>query len=78
MRRATAPDIPLLVNLMSEFYGEAGYDLNHAHAEAAFAALVADKRLGRVWIIQAEHQDVGHLVLTLDTRWNMGPNCLPR
>ena len=65
MRRATTADIPLLVDLMSEFYAEAGYSLNPAHAGAAFAALVADERLGCVWIIQAEHQDVGHLVLTL-------------
>jgi hypothetical protein len=65
MRRATGADIPLVVNLKSEFYAEAGYDLNHAHVEAAFAALVADERLGYVWIIQAEHQDVGHMVITL-------------
>jgi GNAT superfamily N-acetyltransferase len=65
MRRATADDIPLLVGLMAEFYAEAGYDLDHAHAGAAFAALLADERLGHVWIIQAEHQDVGYMVLTL-------------
>jgi GNAT superfamily N-acetyltransferase len=65
MRQATATDIPLLVDLMAEFYAEAGYDLNQARAGAAFAALVADERLGYVWIIQAEHQDVGHMVLTL-------------
>jgi GNAT superfamily N-acetyltransferase len=50
---------------MTEFYGEAGYDLNHAHAGAAFTALLADERLGYVWIIKAENQDVGHMVLTL-------------
>jgi GNAT superfamily N-acetyltransferase len=65
MRRASANDIPLLAGLMAEFYAEAGYELDHARAKAAFAAILADERLGYVWIIQAERQDVGHLVLTL-------------
>jgi GNAT superfamily N-acetyltransferase len=34
-------------------------------AAGAFEAIIADERLGYVWIIQAEYQDVGHLVLTL-------------
>jgi GNAT superfamily N-acetyltransferase len=65
MRRAAPNDIPLLVGLMGEFYAEAGYDLNHARAAEAFAAVVADERLGYVWIIEAENQDVGHIVITL-------------
>ena len=31
----------------------------------AFSAVLADERLGYIWIIQKEHQAVGHLVLTL-------------
>lgn len=50
---------------MAEFYAEAGYALNRARAGEAFAAVLADERLGSVWIIQVEHQDVGHMVLTL-------------
>jgi GNAT superfamily N-acetyltransferase len=50
---------------MAEFYAEAGYALNQARAAAAFTAILADERLGYVWILQAEHQDVGHIVLTL-------------
>ncbi len=65
MRRASVGDIPLLVSLMSEFYGEAGYRLNGPRAAEAFAALLADERLGYIWIIEAEGEDVGHLVLTL-------------
>jgi GNAT superfamily N-acetyltransferase len=65
MRRASLNDIPLLVDLMAEFYAEAGYDLHHTRAAGAFEAILADERLGYVWIIQAEHQDVGHIVLTL-------------
>jgi len=65
MRRATPGDIPLLVDLMAEFYAEASYALDHARAAGAFVAILADERLGYVWIIQAENHDVGHIVLTL-------------
>jgi GNAT superfamily N-acetyltransferase len=53
------------VELMTEFYAEAGYALDRARAGEAFAAVLADERQGSVWIIQVEHQDVGHMVLTL-------------
>jgi len=65
MRRATPNDISLLVGLMAEFYAEGGYDLDQTRAQEAFAAILADERLGRVWMIESQHQDVGHLVLTL-------------
>src|SRR5579875_1482800 len=65
MRRASDKDIDLLVGLMAEFYAEAGYKLNHTHASDAFASILANERLGCVWIIQSEGQDVGHVVLAL-------------
>ena len=65
MRRAGSDDIPLLVSLMAEFYAEAGYELNPTRAAGAFATILGDERLGYVWIIQIEHQDIGHIVLTL-------------
>ncbi len=65
MRRATYDDIPLLVDLMTDFYAEGGYELHRPRAAAAFEAILADARLGYVWIITAEDLDVGHLVLTL-------------
>jgi GNAT superfamily N-acetyltransferase len=65
MRLASLNDIPLLVGLMTEFYAEAGYGLDRTRAARAFAAIVADERLAYVWIINAEHRDVGHVVLTL-------------
>ena len=50
---------------MAEFYAEAGYVLDRAHAGEAFAALLADQRLGRVWLIRTGSQDVGYVVVTL-------------
>jgi GNAT superfamily N-acetyltransferase len=50
---------------MAEVYAEAGYELHQARAAEAFEAIIADERLGYVWIIDAEQQDVGHIVITL-------------
>ncbi len=67
MRKAFSGDQTLLVELMHEFYAEAGYVLNRAHATRAFETLLGDERLGHVWLIQAPGTStpVGYLVLTL-------------
>ncbi len=65
MRVATVDDVELLVGLMAEFYAEAGYPLNRGRAAEAFERLLADKRLGIVWIIEAMGQDVGYVAVTL-------------
>ena len=65
LRKASLEDVPRLVALMAEFYAEGGYALNHQRAAEAFAALLADERLGHVWFIQADSKDVGHVVVTL-------------
>ena len=65
MRQAHRDDIPTLLALMSEFYAEAGYGLDHALAESAFAAILADERLGYVWLIDEETRNVGYIVVTL-------------
>jgi hypothetical protein len=51
MRQAHPNDIATLVNLMAEFYAESDYKLDRPFAEKAFATILADKRLGYVWII---------------------------
>jgi len=65
MRKASLDDIPQLIALMAEFYAEADYPLNRVRAADAFAALLADERLGRVWLIEKGSDAVGHLVVTL-------------
>jgi diamine N-acetyltransferase len=65
MRKATGEDLERLVHLMGEFYAESGYPLNQGRAGQAFSALLADERLGHVWLIQKDSQDVGYLVLTM-------------
>ena len=65
MRKASPEDVRQLVELMTEFYMEAGYPLNRQRAGEAFATLLADNRLGSVWLIEADAQIVGYLVLTI-------------
>jgi GNAT superfamily N-acetyltransferase len=65
MKRASPNDVQQLVEMMDEFYAEGGYALNHQRATEAFATLLADDRLGYVWFIQANGQDVGYVLLTL-------------
>ena len=65
MRLAGMNDIGALVDLMAEFYAESGYVLERARAEAAFRDVIADPRLGFVWLIEMDGVGVGHLVLTL-------------
>jgi GNAT superfamily N-acetyltransferase len=63
-----------LVSLMAEFYAEGGCELHRERAASVFAAMLDDERLGYVWIVQAEHHDVGRAVLTLEIcdgiRWS--------
>jgi GNAT superfamily N-acetyltransferase len=66
MRKAIQTDVPLLVEFMTQFYAEGGYDLNRPHATQAFTALLADERLGHVWLIETPGQNlpVGYAVVT--------------
>ena len=64
MRTAVPGDKAKLVELMAEFYAEAGFELNRDHAGQAFASLLADKTLGHVWLIEVDRKEVSYLVLT--------------
>jgi GNAT superfamily N-acetyltransferase len=65
VRQAISQDTPTLVNLMAEFYAESDYELDRSIAEKAFAAILADERLGYIWMIDEDGKDVGYVVLTL-------------
>ncbi|MCX6371591.1 MAG: GNAT family N-acetyltransferase [Actinobacteria bacterium] len=64
MRPAGAEDRETLLDLMADFYAEAGYVLDRPHAAQAFTDLLADPRLGRVWLIEQGSEVVGHVVIT--------------
>lgn len=72
VRLAERHDVPVLVTLMTAFYGEAGYELPEQAATRAFVALFADPRLGRVWLVEKDQAPVGYLVLTLGFSMEFG------
>ena len=72
MRAATSEDTTLLVALMKEFYAESATPLDPAHAATAFGELLADDRLGKVWLIQADDKDVGYVVVTFSYSMEFG------
>jgi GNAT superfamily N-acetyltransferase len=60
---------------MTEFYSETGTPLDSSRAGAAFATLLADNRLGHVWLIQSGTNDVGYAVVTFSYSMEFGgPN----
>lgn len=67
VRAAGRDDVPTLVALMGEFYAEAGYPLSADAATRTFESLLADPRLGAVWLAEDEDEDeqAGFVVLTL-------------
>ena len=72
IRPATLDDIPVLIRLMAEFYGESGYPLPEANARAAFTTLLSDAGLGGAWIAWEENEPVGHIVLTVSFSMEYG------
>jgi ribosomal protein S18 acetylase RimI-like enzyme len=64
MREAGQADVPELTGLMREFYAESGFVLDEELAATGFKSLLADARLGRVWLIEqpvaaaADHETV--------------------
>lgn len=72
VRAATTGDVPALIGLMAEFYGEAGFPLPEANARSAFTTLLEDARLGGVWIAWEGVEPLGHVVLTLSFSMEYG------
>lgn len=72
LREATLADVPALVALMAEFYAEAGYPLPVSAATRTFEALLADGRLGRAWIMEADGAPAGYVVLTVSYSMEYG------
>jgi hypothetical protein len=62
MRPAKASDLQTLLDLMADFYAEAGHSLDQPHAEEAFAALLADPPLARIRLIEHGAAVGGHVV----------------
>ena len=64
MREATPDDVPTLLDMMEEFYAEAGYVLERPEARASFGSLLDEPALGRVWVIEQGEDIAGYVVVT--------------
>ena len=64
-RNATLDDIPVLVDLMQEFYAGADYPLDRRWAAASFSALLQDDPRGVVWVVFYDSEPAGYVVLTI-------------
>lgn len=58
-------EVPLLVDLMEEFYAESGYALDREWARASFRHFLSDPSLGRAWVLFDGAKPAGYVVLTV-------------
>jgi GNAT superfamily N-acetyltransferase len=65
IRYATNADEQQLLSLIRQYYAEDGYVFCEKRAHRAIKRLLADRALGRIWVMAAEHKIVGYVVLTL-------------
>ena len=64
MREATPEDVPRLLDMMEEFYAEAGYVLDRPQALSSFQTLLVEPCLGRVWVAGRGEDIAGYVVVT--------------
>jgi len=62
VRLATRGDVPALVELMSEFYAEAGFTLLGDVAARSFIELLDSPRLGEIWWLKTPARRSGATV----------------
>lgn len=64
--KAAGPgDVAALAALMMDFYAEADFSLSKEAAERTFTALLATPEAGQVWLLEADGQPAGFVVLTV-------------
>ncbi len=63
--RATLEDIPLLVNMMQEFYEESNFVLDRQWATDSFSAFLSDDSRGAAWIGYYNGDAAGYVVMTI-------------
>ena len=65
VKRATAADVEALVDLMEEFYAEAGFTLDRSSNAAALQELLLHRAMGCIWLGLSNEVPIGHAVLTV-------------
>lgn len=72
IEKARSADIPILVDLMAEFYAESNYALDREWAADSFAQLVQAPDRGAAWIGRDASQVAGYVVLTMKHSMEFG------
>ncbi len=62
---ASLADIPLLLEMMAEFYAESDYPLDRQWAANSFATIIDRPDFGSVWLLRYRGYPAGHIVLTV-------------
>lgn len=62
--QATRADIPVLLELIGEFYAHEDIPYDPVAAATALRNLLADESLGQVWLMQYGGRPVGYMVIT--------------
>lgn len=65
VREATHEDIPVLVDMMQEFYEESAFELDRTNATLAFRTLLDQPSYGAIWLSHDEQIVTGYVVLTV-------------
>jgi ribosomal protein S18 acetylase RimI-like enzyme len=65
VRPATVADVPVLIELMADFYGESSFPLDRSWAAQAFSDLLHDPSRGAVWLLEVDGDPAGHVVLSV-------------
>ncbi len=64
LRLAAARDIEALLGMMQRFYAIDGYPFAREKKERAIRQLLHEPQFGEIWLMEAQGQPVGYLVIT--------------
>jgi ribosomal protein S18 acetylase RimI-like enzyme len=64
IRDARAEDLDAVLVQMRRYYAADGYPFDEAQARRATSGLIADRSLGRLWVVEEDGAVVGYLALT--------------
>lgn len=64
-RRADNGDKPALLELMAKYYAFDGHEFDVVKASRSLDALLADERLGAVWMIEVAGELAGYMVMCI-------------
>ena len=59
-----ASDIAVIVKMMQEFYAIDNYPIDPEITNSLFQEFIADKNLGKAWLILSDDVVVGYVILT--------------